>query len=258
MGAMTHNTFLVSSLFENIAQPDIHSAVLKNAEGVIGLEIYGSGSQLSAIPIGNATATTVYYPHLASDAFWWTGILAYNPSADPCDLIVSPFDKDGFPLPQISSSVPANGQYIGVTTTLKVPPAAVWLQIEATKPVLGFEMFGNPQGSALAGFSGTQLSGRQGVFARIEKDGWTGIAMVNLEYDPAIVIMTAYDDGGNIIASQDHSLGAHTRTAKYAQEFFLQDISRATYITYASNRNLAGFLLNGSAEGKMLNALPAR
>jgi hypothetical protein len=56
---------------------------------------------------------------------------------------------------------------------------------------------------------------------------------------------------------QVHSLGAHVRIAKYAQELFLQDIGRATYFTYASDRGLAAFQLNGSSDERMLDALPA-
>ncbi len=37
---------------------------------------------------------------------------------------------------------------------------------------------------------------------------------------------------------------------------FSQDIGNATYIAYASDRNVVGFQLNGSADGTMLDALP--
>jgi hypothetical protein len=47
------------------------------------------------------------------------------------------------------------------------------------------------------------------------------------------------------------------RNAKYAQELFMQDIGRATYFTYASDRDLAAFQLNGSSDERMLDALPA-
>ncbi len=258
VGALEHKVLLVSDLFGGLPQPDVHSAVLKNAVGVIGMEVYGSGEQLSAVSIGSATANAIYYPYLATDGNWWTGILAYNPSAAPCDLIVTPYDASGVPLAQVSFPVPPMGQYVGLTTTLNVPADAAWLQVESATPVLGFESFGNFQGNLLAGFPGTQLRGKTGVFAKKERDGWTGIALVNLEYVPAAVTMTAYDDAGNVIASQLHSLGAHIRLARNAQEFFLQDISRATYLTYTSDRDLAGFQLNGSADGKMMDALPAR
>jgi hypothetical protein len=258
LGALAHSVFLVGDLLGRQNQPDIHSAVLKDAGGVIGLEIYGGGQQLSAIPIGSVVATALYYPHLASDAVWWTGILAYNPSETAANLIVTPYNIDGLPMPAIGHTVEAGGQYIGLTTTLKVPADAVWLQIEATTPVLGFELFGTSTGDRLCGFSGVQIRSRKGVFAKKERDGWTGIAMANLEYDSATITMTAYDDSGSVIATQVHSLGAHVRIAKYAQELFLQDIGRATYFTYASDRDLAAFQLNGSSDERMLDALPAK
>jgi hypothetical protein len=48
------------------------------------------------------------------------------------------------------------------------------------------------------------------------------------------------------------------KLAKYARDFFFQDISRATNIACMSNRDIAGFQLYGSTDGTMLDALPAR
>jgi hypothetical protein len=151
---MTHSAFLLQSLFENKPRPDIHSAVLKNATGIIGLELFGTAGQLDGIPLNVEPDTTVYYPHVAADATWWTGM-----------------------------------------------------------------------------------------------------ALVNLESVPATVTLTAYDDAGNAVATQTVSLGAHAKLAKYAEEFFTQDIGKATYFTFSSDRMLAGFQLNGSVDGTMLDAL---
>jgi hypothetical protein len=255
---LAHRAFLVRNFFENQPQPDIQSAIMRNAEGVIGLEIYCGGGQLGAINIGIEPATSVFYPHIVSDDIWWTGILAYNPSAVPGNLVITPYDSNGLPLPPISCPVASQGRYIGITSTLSVPSSAVWLQIEASSPMLGFELFGTYHGGQLTGFPGTQLTSKTGVFARMERDGWTGIAMVNLEIDPAVVTMTAYDDAGDIVATQIFSLGAHMKISMYAEQYFVQDISRATYFTYVSDRSLAGFQLNGSTDGRMLYALPAK
>ena len=39
------------------------------------------GNQMEGILLTDKTASTIYYPHVASDDYWWTGIVAYNPSA---------------------------------------------------------------------------------------------------------------------------------------------------------------------------------
>ena len=57
-------------LFNNQPQPDIQSAVITNASGIIGLELFGSlvgGNQLEGILLTDNTASTLYYPHVAGD-----------------------------------------------------------------------------------------------------------------------------------------------------------------------------------------------
>ena len=82
IAANEHLEFTIRQLFNNQPQPDIESAVITNASGVIGLELFGSffgGDQLEGILLTNKTASTLYYPHVAGGD-WWTGIVAYNPS----------------------------------------------------------------------------------------------------------------------------------------------------------------------------------
>ena len=57
---------------------------------------------------------------------------------------------------------------------------------------------GYAQANQLAGYTGVGISGKAGVFAKLEKDGWTGIAFVNIENGSATVTLTAYDDNGNV------------------------------------------------------------
>ncbi len=83
LNANEHRAFTIGSLFFQSIQPDIQSAVITNASGVIGLELFGNiggSNHLDGILLTDKTASTIYYPHVASDG-WWTGIVAYNPSA---------------------------------------------------------------------------------------------------------------------------------------------------------------------------------
>ena len=52
------------------------------------------------------------------------------------------------------------------------------------------------------------------------------------------------------------SMFGHAKTVTLAQNFFA-DIGNATYIAFTSNRNVVGFQLNGSNDGRMLDGLPA-
>lgn len=86
LAANEHNAFVIKSMFGGATPESVASAVIKNAEGVIGLELFGSESAsreslLSGILLKDQVASELYYPHIASNHDWWTGIVAYNPFA---------------------------------------------------------------------------------------------------------------------------------------------------------------------------------
>jgi hypothetical protein len=257
LAAKEHQAFTIKSLFNDQFQPDINSAVITNASGIVGLELFGSGNQLSGILIKDATASTIYYPHVASDEQWWTGIVAFNPSASPSTLTITPYTEVGTALATQTIEVPAGGKYIGTVSALSLPPGTAWLKIDSTNPLTGFELFGTTNGNQLAGYTGVGISGKEGVFAKTEKAGWTGIAFVNIEGSTASVTLTAYDNYGNAVATETLSLGSYAKIVDIAENIFSgKDISAATYIGYASDREIVGFQLNGTWDGMLLDGLP--
>jgi len=110
----------------------------------------------------------------------------------------------------------------------------------------------------LAGYTGVGISGTDGVFAKLETDGATGIAFVNIEDSSAAVTLTAHDDGGTVIAAETINLDAYEKVVDTPEGIFVgSDIGNATYLTYSSDREVVGFQLNASSDGMMLDALPA-
>jgi streptogramin lyase len=255
LAAHEHQAFTIAGLFEGQSQPDINSGVITNAGGVVGLELFGSGNQLSGILLKDDTSSTLYYPHVEGGE-WWTGIVAYNPSSSSATLTITPYNTGGTILSSQSLSIPGKGKYIGTVASLSLPSNTAWFTIESSTLITGFELFGTTNGNQLAGYTGVGISGREGVFAKIEKDGWTGIAFVNIEDTASSVMLTAYDNYGDTVATQTVSLGAYAKEVRLAQDFFTQDIGAATYIGYASDREIVGFQLNGSSDGMMLDGLP--
>jgi hypothetical protein len=72
LSANQHSAFTIASLFGS-SQEDIQSAVISNAQGIVGLELFGSaggGNYLSGILLKDGTTQTIYYPHIASDDTW--------------------------------------------------------------------------------------------------------------------------------------------------------------------------------------------
>ena len=138
----------------------------------------------------------------------------------------------------------------------------------STQPLSGFELFGTVDGSELAAYAGGSVTGaKAGVFAKIEKNGWTGIAFVNTEDSAASVTLTAYNENGIAIATQVLPVSGHAKVVNLAEAIFSQDIRSATYIAYSSDRNVVGFQINattngmmfdgGTSAGMMLDGLPA-
>jgi hypothetical protein len=246
---------------KSFMMPDIQSAVITNASGVIGLELFGSiggGNHLDGILLTDKTTSTIYYPHVASDNVWWTGIVAYNPSTLASTITITPYSAQGTPLTPSTLPIAGNGKYIDVVSNLGLPAGAAWFRIDATRPLTGFELFGTHDGTQLAAYAGGGGTGaREGVFAKIEQGGgWTGIAFVNTEATEATVTLTAYKDNGDVVAIQALSVGGYAKVVNMAEAIFLEDISGATYIAYSSDRNVVGFQVNGTSDGMMLDGLP--
>ena len=271
LNANEHKAFTIGGLLNQPLQPDIRSAVITNASGVIGLELFGSaggGNQLDGILLTDKTASTLYYPHVAGDG-WWTGIAAYNPSESACTITVTPYSAEGTLLPPSTLSIAGKGKHIGTVAALGLPAQTAWFKIDSTQPLTGFELFGTADGNEIAAYAGGGATGaKTGVFAKIEKNGWTGIAFVNTEAGTASVTLTAYNDNGNAVSSRMIPVGGHAKVVNLVESIFSQDISSATYVAYSSDRNVVGFQINGAQDettmfdggtsvGMMLDGLPA-
>jgi hypothetical protein len=258
--ANQHRAFTIGELFDNQPQPDMKSAVITNASGVIALELFGThdGKQLEGIPITNKTASTLYYPHVDTNG-WWTGIVAYNPSDLESAITIAPYDAKGAPLSPIPHTIAGRGNYVAAVSPQRgFPSETAWFKITATRPLAGFELFGSTDGEQLGAYAGNAGGGsKEGVFAKIEKLGWTGIAFVNTEDGAASVTLTAYADDGTVMATRVLSVNGHAKVVNPAETIFLPpDISGATYIAFSSDKDVMGFQLNGTADWIMLDGLP--
>lgn len=180
-------------------------------------------------------------------------MVAYNPSTTACTLTVTPYSEAGVALTAQTVPIASGQKYIGTADTLQLPAETAWMQISGTNETTGFELFGS--GSQLAGYTGVGIRGKEGIFAKIEKQGWTGIAFVNTEDTTATVTLTAYGDSGAVVATATRTVPGHQKVVDLAESLFSQDISTATYISYSSDKEVVGFQLN-SVDPTMLDALP--
>ena len=110
----------------------------------------------------------------------------------------------GAPLATLNAlPIAGKGKYVGAIPALGLPDGTAWFKIESTGPLSGFELFGTTDGNQLGAYAaGGGTGAKTGIFPKIEKNGWTGIAFVNTEDTAASVTLTAYDDEGTVVATR--------------------------------------------------------
>lgn len=272
LAAKEHQSFTIRDLLGENFSEGLESAIIKSADGVVGLELFGSteasgNNYLSGILLSGETDDEIIFPHVASDDIWWTGIVAYNPFDAPCNISIEPFSEDGFALSTQSFEIPGKGKLVRTADGLGLPENTAWFEVETVAGeteercfISGFELFGKHDGSQLGGYNVVDIKTNQGVLPKIEKDGgWTGIALVNTGFTGAEVLMVAYNDAGQPLANQLLEIGSRAKKVATAEAFFEEaDISQATYILFVSlnETELVAFQLNGNDDQKFLDALP--
>lgn len=256
-----HYANTIAGLFDGTRKPDIQSGIIANAAGIVGLELFGSHegsdtSYLSGVLLGGNISNTLYYPHVDTSAQWWTGIVAYNVATTQNDLLVTSYDRDGTLLESHPIILAAHEKYIGTVQQLGLPENTAWFQIASLLPITGFELFGTNDGRQLAGYTGVGINRASGVFAKVESDGWTGIAFVNAVGEENEVTLTAFTDAGQSVATRKLMLSAYEKVVDVVENLFPEGIGPATYVRYDADREVVGFQLNGASDGTMLDGLP--
>ncbi|MEA1923354.1 MAG: rhodanese-like domain-containing protein [Pseudomonadota bacterium] len=261
--AKNHRAINLADFLEGLSTENLKSAVISNAEGVIGLEMFSNGMQLSGTLFKDGTSTTLYYPHIASDDDWWTGIAAFNPGSVAGELVIKPYAADGTLLSPAEPAAPIEispkSNFVKAVSQLDLPENTAWLKIEATVPISGFELFATTDNKQLAGYSSVGIDGLNGIFPKnIDNDGnWTGLAIANTTSKPITVTLKAYQDDGTLVATGTPlTLDGYQKSSDIAEKYFSVDIESATYITYSATAPVVAFQLNSS--GTMLDALPGR
>ena len=258
MSAGEYKSFTIRSLFGGTPQPDIKSAFISGGSGIIGLEFFSRGNLLGGTLLMDDMASTLYFPHIASNASWYTGIAAINPNSLSANLEITPYTDTGNPLDRLYMDIPSEEKYIGTAKSLNLPGETAWLKIDSSLPINGFELFGTTDEKALAGYSVVNISRREGVFPKLDQMGATGLAFVNTTDAIANVVLAVYDDDGFKVAETSFRLAGYGKIVGQANNFFGDlFLSAGTYLKFSSDKDLVGFQLNSSPDATMLDAIPA-
>ena len=274
-----HRAIMLETLLGR-KRSDIKSGVIRDAYGIVGLELFGGQNgtsiqnQLSGIMLTDETTNVVYFPHVASQVQnppqpWWTGLVVYNCQDTSCSMNITCYDTAGEELSAdpASCSIPVGPKekYIGLFANLNLPSETAWFKVEAEdsegKPgsITGFELFGTTNGKQLAGYTAVNISHKEGVFPKnlAGVNGWTGIAFVNVEDEEATITLKAHQDDGVNVASAIIKVGPKAKVVGITSSLFSKDISTASYIRFISDKDVVGFQLNGSSDDMQLDGLPA-
>ncbi len=251
-----HVSFTMRKLFDGQAQPEIHTARIADAPGLIGLELFGAGNQLSGILLNDKTADTIYYPHVAFSDYWNTGVVAHNPSDTLCQATITSYNSQGEELGATEVEIGPRESFVGNKARMGLPEDAAWIKVEGSSPITGFELFAPVHQNSLAGYTGVDIRRNAGVLPKIDQEGHTGLAVVNPNTVEANVSLTAYDDDGVAVARVDTVVGPNEKILGTVENIFEgDDISGATYVAFESDQSVVAFQINGSSDLMMLDAI---
>ena len=97
--------------------------------------------QLPAIASG---ANTLYFPLVMSDEAWQTHLSILNPNDEEAPLVLTPYDKDGYPLAEYSSVGSLKGKVLSIKYVQEyfvdsLPPGTAWIKLESDSKIIGVE-----------------------------------------------------------------------------------------------------------------------
>ena len=139
-------------------------------------------------------------PHIATTGGWNTGVVAYNPSEETCLLTITAYDDDGAQVNRFVKTLASGAKFVGQPASLGFSELAHWIKVQGSEPLAGFELFSSNDQNLLAGYTGVNIQRASGILPKIEKDGSTGVALVNSSGTQTTVTLTAYDDAGSAVA----------------------------------------------------------
>ena len=255
VGSGESSRFKIRDLFEGVARSDIANARIKNCEGLVGAELFTSGLKLSGVLLENVLTERMFFPHIASDAFWYTGLAAYNPSDFDCRISITPHAADGTSLDQKIINIEGNKKYIGTVANLNLPGETAWIEILSSTPVTGFELFGTTTHKQLAGYTGVDICRKKGVFPILETSGATGIAFVNIADAAQNIVLKAISADGVALAQTSVSLAPFQKSVGVAKSFFGNFPENADHLAFEAPQEIVGFQLNASSDFMMLDAI---
>ncbi|RLB69633.1 MAG: hypothetical protein DRH03_08205 [Deltaproteobacteria bacterium] len=203
------------------------------------------------------SGSKIYFSHVPSSDGWETEIAVINPTAKAASATMTFYSTSGTPIGNaVSINLPAHGRYqTEVGNTFVDAENIAYLVL--TAKVLGLKGYSKFYKDGMRASIVASAPKNNGLFTKIESDGWTGIAFINTASVTANITLTAYSDQGIEMAVEPMQVPAGTKVVKAVEQIFTQSITGATYISFDSSQGVVGFFLNGSSNDTMLDGSKA-
>jgi hypothetical protein len=206
-------------------------------------------------PLPKPQPYKLYFPHVASGGGWETEVALTNPLKVSVQGQLQAFTAAGQgPLESVPVSLPALGRkQVTVGKSFASAKDIAYLVFTSDSGfTTGYTRFNQPGNRVSLPTTGGI---KQGWFPKMEKNGWTGLAFINIDNSPANIIITAADNNGNKVAEERIVVGPRVKTVGMVDELFHGDLKNARYFQFVSDQRLVAFTVNGSADGLMLDGL---
>ena len=213
------------------------------------------------------SGSTIYFPHIAvttdgsQNPPWDTEIAIINAAGETADGTLSWYDGSGAELGHRAVSLAKFGRYQADVGRDFTDPDKIAYMIFSSKTIgiRGYTKFFRP--GLMRATIAASIPRSNGIFSKLDDQGWNGIAFINTSDQPATVTLTAYDDSGKekklAIYSNGSKLDPKNLPVKPgAKEVWPVTSDTATYMVFTSDQPIVGFFLNGT--GEMLDGLAAQ
>jgi hypothetical protein len=207
-------------------------------------------------PLPKPQLYKIYFPHVASFSGWDTEIAVLNtvPGGEPVRGKLQTYGAAGNLLQSADIEIqPGGRKEITIGSFFQNPADIAYLALVSDSGYLaGYTRFSQPgnRTSLIAA-----VGANHGWFTKVENEGWTGIAFVNVDTAKANVTLTGSDDAGNQVAEVSIGLAPGIKSIALIGELFKLDAARITYVRWVSDKKIVGFTVSGSADATMLDGL---
>jgi hypothetical protein len=211
-------------------------------------------------PLAKPQPYKLYFPHVASDGHWETEIALVNtvPGGAAVKGQLQAFGaQGGSPVETIAVTIPPGGRKeITVGEAFQHRADAAYLVFLSDSGfVAGYTRFNEPGNRVSLPVVSSGVT--EGWFPKMESDGWTGVAFVNIDTADAGIVLGAYDEFGNKVAETALSplKPGQKAVGLTFQLFSGADLRSARYFCFTSDRNVIGYTVSRSDDGLKLDGL---